>query len=135
MLATIRAGHKMMAEMDVCLTEMKDGRTEIKTGQETTEACLECKERTSEEIEYEEVHEEVPKEDEAVETDRAPNRNLGAEHRQKPKERTQGKDGSRRNLAVARRWTTCRVAVARRKGHIVRKNQTRDKVARGTWRG
>jgi hypothetical protein len=51
MLATIRVCHEMMAEMDAWLAEMKDGRKEMKASQEMPEACLECKELPSEEIE------------------------------------------------------------------------------------
>jgi hypothetical protein len=43
-LAAIRAGHeKTIAKMDAWLAEMKDGRREMKAGQETTEVYLECK--------------------------------------------------------------------------------------------
>jgi hypothetical protein len=99
-------------------------------------ACLGKTETTDleanpEEMQCEAVHREVPKEDATVETGRTPNkrhrgRHLAAERRHKPK------DGSWRKLAATRRGTTHRAGVARHKGHIVRKNQTRDKAGQGT---
>jgi hypothetical protein len=50
-------------------------------------------------------------------------------------ERTQGNCGSRKKLAAASRKLTHSAGVAQRKGHIVRKTQTGNNVARGAPRG
>jgi hypothetical protein len=77
-----------------------------------TEACLECEEPTSVDMEYVAVH-EVPKVDAVVKPvdgrrKRRRNRNLATERRQKPEERTREYCGSRKRVAVAgRRMTRC----------------------------
>jgi hypothetical protein len=114
-------------------------REEMKAYQEATEASLDRKEPTSVETKSVAVHEEVPKEDAAVKPvgglrKRHRSRNLPAERRQKPKERTEGNCGSRRKLAATRRKITRRTGVARRKGHG-RQGNGQDKVARGTHKG
>jgi hypothetical protein len=101
---------------------------------EKTEACLESKEPTSLEIDFESEHQEAPKEDAAVKTVRAlkkrhGDRLLALERRRKPKKRTQGSGGSCKKLAAARRGMTRRAEVAPRKG------RGRDNVARGTSKG
>jgi hypothetical protein len=111
-------------------------REEMKANQKAKEACLEP---TSLEVESEVEHEEVFKEDAAVETSRAPNkrhgdRNLTEGQSGKPKERTQGKSGCRKKLATARRRMTRRAGVARCKGHC-RQGQGKDSVVRGVPKG
>jgi hypothetical protein len=78
-------------------------------------------------------HREIPTEHAAVETGSAPNNrhrgwNLAAGRRGEPKELTRGNCGSRRKL-------TRRAGEARCKGHVVRKNQTRNGAGRGISRG
>jgi hypothetical protein len=75
------------------------------TCQETTEARLECKEPTSEYMEFEAEHLEAPKKHAAVETGRAPNkrhrdRHLAEKRRQEPKERTRGNCVFRKKLVA-----------------------------------
>jgi hypothetical protein len=57
---------KMRSILDVWIVDMKDGRKETMASQETTEARLECEERTSVDMESESEHWEVPKEDAIV---------------------------------------------------------------------
>jgi hypothetical protein len=52
-------------------------------------------------------------------------RNLDARRRRKQKERTQKKDGCRKNLVAADRRTTRRAKVARRKEIVIGKNRIR----------
>jgi hypothetical protein len=98
MLAKLDAHHeKMMARMDCQLEKM--------------EACLEKMEATDleanpEEIESKADHEEVPKEEAAMETfgalkERYGDRHLAIGCRRKPKKWTQGSGGSRKKLAPA----------------------------------
>jgi hypothetical protein len=66
-------------------------------------------------------HQEVPKEETAVETigaleDRYGDRYIAVGSRRQPKKRTQGDDGSREKLVAARRRMTRRAIPARRKG-------------------
>jgi hypothetical protein len=98
--------------MDVDLTkiiaEMGAWRKETVACQEVTEACLESKEPTSEETESKLEHQEVPKEETAVETARTLKKRHGDQHlaigrRQQLKKRTQGDGGSQKKLAAARR--------------------------------
>jgi hypothetical protein len=86
------------------------------------------------------VHEEVPKEHATVKHVRRLRKqhrgeNLASERYQKLKEQTWGNCGSQKKLAAACRGMTHRAGVAQCKGHIIRKNQTGDKVARGTSKG
>jgi hypothetical protein len=61
-------------------------------------------------------------------------RNLAAGRHQKLKEKTWEKCGFQKRLTIAGRGTTRHAKVARRKGNIVQRNQTRD-VVLGTWKG
>jgi hypothetical protein len=95
-----------------------------------TEACLEGKEPTSEEIESEVEHEGVPKEEAAVQSVRAlknrhGNRNLAVGCRGQLKKWTQGNGGSRKKLAAACRGMTCCAIPAWHKA------QGQDSAARG----
>jgi hypothetical protein len=67
-------------------------------------------------------HQEIPKEEAAVESigaleDRYGDRHLAVGHRRQPKKRTQGDSGSRQKLVAARGWLTRRAIPAPRKGH------------------
>jgi hypothetical protein len=80
-------------------------------------------------MQYIEEHQEIPKGEAAgtpVEEPRKRRRvrNLVAERRQKPKERTQGYGESRRKLAAACRKVSRSAKVAWRKRNIIRKIQT-----------
>jgi hypothetical protein len=84
-------------------------------------------------------HQEIPKEEAAVmpcgelrKLRRV--RNLAAERRQKPKERTREYRGSWRRLIVAYRKMFRHATVTWRKRHIIRNNQTRTKIERATQR-
>jgi hypothetical protein len=75
-------------------------------------------------------HEEVPKEDAAITPVGEPRkrrreRNLDARRRRKQQERTQSKDGCRKNLVSAHRGTTCCAEVARRRTTLFTK-ETRE---------
>jgi hypothetical protein len=59
---------QMMAKMDAWLAEMMAWRKETMACQEVTETCLESKGPTSLKIEFKAEHEEVPKEEAAVES-------------------------------------------------------------------
>jgi hypothetical protein len=88
-----------------------------------------------EERESEAVHEEVPKEEAAVQSvvalkKRHGDRNLAVGCRRKPKKRTQGNGGSRKKFAATGRGMNRRVIPARRKGHG-HQGPGRDNVARG----
>jgi plastocyanin len=85
------------------------------------------------EIKPEAAHEEVPPEDAVVMPVGEPRnrhrdrRNLAAVRRQKKQqERTQKKDGCRKNLVAARRGTTRRAGMARCKGHNQDRRSNRD---------
>jgi hypothetical protein len=128
--------------------------------QETMEACLECKEPASVEMNPEVADKEVPLEDAVVMPVKEPrnrrrdrrnlaagrrqkeqDRNLEARRRWKQQRRTQSKNRCRRNLVAARRGTTRRAQVARhrilftmktRSFHASRKNSA--VARRGTTR-
>jgi hypothetical protein len=75
-------------------------------------------------------HQEVPKEEAAVMPvgglrKRRRNRNLAAEHHQKPKGRIQASCESQKRLTVASRKMTRHARVAWRRKNVVRKDQTR----------
>jgi hypothetical protein len=119
MMVTMKASHeRIKAPMDVSL--------------EKTETCLEKMEATDleanpEETESEVEHKEVPKDDAAVETDKALNKrhgdqNLVAGCGKKPQERTQGKGGCQKQLAAARRGMIFHAGVAGHKGHCSQGN-------------
>jgi hypothetical protein len=100
-------------------------------------ALLEGEEPTSVYMGPEVAHQEVPREDAAVMPVGGPrkrrrDRNPDARRQGKPKEETQGKDGCRKNLVPARRGTTRRAAVARRRRDFVKKVRTRNQAERGT---
>jgi hypothetical protein len=91
---------ELMARMKVSHERMEALKD---VSQEPTEACPEMikdKETKSEEIKFEAAHEEVPKEEAAVKISEAlkkrhGDRHLAVGHREKPKERTQDKSGTR----------------------------------------
>jgi hypothetical protein len=102
MMAKLDAHHeRMMAKLDA-------HHVRTMACLETTEAHLECKEPTLEEMESKAEHREVPKEHAAVETGKAPSKqhrgqNPDAGRSGKPKVLTRGDRGTRRKLAA-----TCR---------------------------
>jgi hypothetical protein len=105
-----------------------------------TKAYPEQMEANPEEIESEAEHEKFPKEQAAMKPvgglmKRHRGRNLVAERLQKPKEMTWGDCGSLKQLAAVGMRTTRRAEVAWRKGNVIRKNRTIDKVERGTLKG
>jgi hypothetical protein len=110
---------------------------------EKTEACLESKEPTTLEVESKVEHEEVPKEDAAVETGRAPNKrhadwNLATGRCGKPKEQTQGKGECQKKLAGATKMIHhAGVVWSKGQGHKGRCHQGhgRDNVAPGAQKG
>jgi hypothetical protein len=92
------------------------------------------------ETQSEAVHRTVPKDHAVVKSSgalkkRHRGRRLAVGRPGRPQERTRGNYGSRKKLVVAGRKMTPRAGVARRKVHIIRKNQTREKVARRTCKG
>jgi hypothetical protein len=105
-------------KMDAWLGEMKNDWKETTACQETTEAYLEERKCVVE-------HQEVPKEEAAVETVGA----LGP--RRQPKKWTQSDGGSWKNSAIARSPLTCCAIPASRKEHS-HQGPGRDNVARGT---
>jgi hypothetical protein len=83
-----------------------------------------------EEIEFEAEQEDIPKEQAAVKPVGGlrkwhRGRNLGAERRQKTKDRIRVNCGSRRKLAAEGMKTTRRAKVVPRKVNVVRRNRTR----------
>jgi hypothetical protein len=85
------------------------------------------------------VHEEVPKEEAAVETfgalkEKYRDRHIAVRHRGQPRKRNQGYCGSRNKLATACRRMTCHAIPVRRKeyGH---QGEGQDSVARGAPKG
>lgn len=81
-------------------------------------------------------HWQVPKQHAAVKSSEEMKQqhrgwNLAAQHRQEPKEQTWQNCESWKKLAAASRKMASHKAAARCKGHIVRKNQTRNNIARG----
>jgi hypothetical protein len=112
----------MMAKIDFWLDKM--------------EACLKKTEAT-EEIETESEHQEVPKEEAALDTigvmkERYRDRHLAVRRSGQPKKLTQGNGGSRKKLAAACRGMTRHAGVARRngRGHTgLKVEQRRRKIA------
>jgi hypothetical protein len=97
-------------------------------------------EANSEELEILAEHRKVPKENAAVKPvgglrKRHRSRHLALGCRGQPEERTRGNGGSRKKLAATDRRMARRAGVARLKGHVVRKNRTRDKGVRGARKG
>jgi hypothetical protein len=137
MLAKMNA--EMIADREERMVEMRAWRREMKAGQETTVAPLKCNEPISEDVASEAGHQKVPNGDAAGETGSGPNkrhkgRHLAAERRQKPKEKTRGNCGSRKQLTAAGRKMTRRAGVERRKGHG-RKGLNKHDVAPRTTKG
>jgi hypothetical protein len=64
----IASEQRTIAKMDAWLAEMGVWLNETSAGQEATDTCLGSMEETSLEIESEAEHEEVPKEEAAVES-------------------------------------------------------------------
>jgi hypothetical protein len=95
-----------------------------------TEACLEYEEPTSVDMEYVAVH-EVSKVDSIVKPVKGRrklhrDRNLAAERRQKPKERTREYCGSQKTVTIAARMMTRCAGVAWLKRNVVRKDWMRN---------
>jgi hypothetical protein len=90
----IKSGQAEMKSIgNAWIADMKDGRKETMACQGKTEARLECEESTSVDMEREAEYREVPKEEVAVMPvgglrKRRRNRNLAAERRLKPTEKT-----------------------------------------------
>jgi hypothetical protein len=85
------------------------------------------------------VHEEIHKEEAAVETSGTMKKqhrgqNLAAGRRRELRERTWGNGGSGKKLAASCKGMTRRAGVAQRKENIIRKNRTRDNVEQETRR-
>jgi hypothetical protein len=120
---------RMMAKLDACqakmdawLEEMKDSRKETTNCQEAMEACRETMEVNSGDLQSLAVHQEVPKEEAAVEIigamkDWLGDRHLAVGHHRQLKKRTRGDGGSRQKLAAAQGRLTRHAAPAPRKGH------------------
>jgi hypothetical protein len=92
-------------KMEAAIHVLRAWRREMMACQEMMEAHLECKEPTSEDMESEAEHWEVPKEHATVETGRAPNKwhrdwHLDKKCSQKPKERTRGSCRSQKKLTT-----------------------------------
>jgi hypothetical protein len=112
-----------------------------KACQETT-ACHEATEAGTEKTETDpgmmqskEKHQEIPRGEAAVMSVRGLRklcrvRNLAAERRQKPKERTRGYCGSRKTVTVAGRRTSRHASVAWRKRNLCRRIGTLEKCGR-----
>jgi hypothetical protein len=113
--ATDASLQKVKAEKDADQKEMKPWWVE-------TKAYLEKQEANQEEIKSVAVHEEVPKEQVAVKTVRAPKKRHGDRHiavrrRDQPKKRTQGNGGSQKKLVSACTGMTRCAIPAQRKDH------------------
>jgi chromosome segregation ATPase len=94
-------------KMEAWIAEMKDGRKEIMACQETTEACLECKEPTSQKMNFGAEHQEVPKEHAGVKNSGAmkkwqEDKHVAVGRLRKPKELTRGNYGSREEIGRRR---------------------------------
>jgi hypothetical protein len=131
MLAKLDAHHeRMMARMDSQLEKM--------------EACLEKTEAMDleanpEERESEAVHDEVPKEEAAVETfgalkEQYRDQHLVVRSRGHPNKQTQGNGGSQKKLATASRGMTCRAIPTLHKGHD-HQGLGKNNVVEGTRKG
>jgi hypothetical protein len=96
------------------------------------EASLESKESNEIEVEFVAENPEVPKQEVAVKSFAAlkkqhRDRHLAVRNREKPKERTQGKEWIPKKLAAVSRGMTRRAEMARRKGYG-RQEQGKDKL-------
>jgi RNA polymerase subunit RPABC4/transcription elongation factor Spt4 len=92
-------------KMEAAIHSLRSWRKKTMTYQEMMEACLECKELTSKDMESEAKHWEVPKEHATVETGRAPNKrrrgqNLAEKRCQVLMEQTRGNCGSQKKLVA-----------------------------------
>jgi hypothetical protein len=150
LLAEIRSGHGMMAEimakMDTetaairARTKARQDkmmeaylnacRKETVTCQETIEAHLGCKEPSPKEMESQVEHREVPMEEAAVKSSRVMKtqhrgQHLAAGRRREPKELTRGDCGSQGMLAAACRKMSRHAAVAWWKRNLSSNIQTR----------
>jgi hypothetical protein len=104
--------------------------------QEMMGACLETKEPTSVEREFESEHPEVPKEGEAVNSFGAlkmqhGDRHLAVRRGEKQEKQTQGNGGSRKKLATTCRGMTHNAIPATCKGHG-RQGQGKDNAVQET---
>jgi hypothetical protein len=114
-------------KMGALITGMKDGQKEMVACQETKEACLEWKEPSPKEMEFEV---EVPMEEAAAKTSRIIKKrhrgwHLAAGRSVKPKKLTRGDCGSQGKLAATRSKVSRHAAVAWRKRNLSRKIRTR----------
>jgi hypothetical protein len=143
MLELLKPLHQKLDAMQEEMTAShKEIMAKLDAHHEKIMACLGKTETTDleanpEEMKSEEVHREVSKEDAVMKSSEAPKkrhrgRHLAAGNHYQPEGRTRGNCGSWKKLAVAGRRMARRTRVAWRKVYVVRKNKTRDKVARGT---
>jgi hypothetical protein len=137
---------KMNAHQERLGGSINAWRKDTTACQEATEACLESKEPTSLKVESIAVHEEVPKEEAAVETFGALKKRHGDWHLaigccRQLKKWTQGSGGSWNKLATTLKQMTRHAGMAQRKirshkgltmEQRQRKNRTRHNVAQGT---
>jgi hypothetical protein len=118
MKAPLKASHKeMMAQMKVHHEEIM---AIMGADRGKTKAYPEKREAIPEEMKYVAEHQEVPKEEAAVDTIGAPedqhgDRRLAVRRLGQPKKQTHGDGGSRKKLAAARRRMTHHAVSARRK--------------------
>jgi hypothetical protein len=135
----------LLAEMKA-IHEKTDARSiELDAQHERMMACLGKMETTNLKVNPGEMmpiaeHWELPKDDAVVKSCGAMMKrhrgwNLAAGHSREPKEQTQENCGSQKKLDAAHRGKIRHAGVARHKGHIIGKNETTDKVARGTQKG
>jgi hypothetical protein len=136
--------------------EMKAHREEIKAMHEEKMAKLDAHhermvaclgktgsmdfEANPEEMQSETVHQKTPKKEAAAKSSGALKkrhrfRHIAAGRRGQPEERTRGHFGSRKKLATTGRKMTCLSGVAWRKVHIVRKDETRERISKETPKG
>jgi hypothetical protein len=117
------ANHEMMmakldAHQEMMMTASVNAwRRETTACQEATETYQENMEANPEEMKPVAEHEEVPKEEAAVETSRTPKKRRRGRHlvsgrRGNPKERTKGNGGSLKKLTAGRRGMTRSAEVA-----------------------
>jgi hypothetical protein len=103
--------NKILADDKAWREEMEASRNALR------KETMACQRKTDARLEGEVAYEEVAKEDAAMmpvgePKKRRRDRNPDARRRGKPKERTQGKNGCRKNLVAALRRTTRRAIVA-----------------------
>jgi hypothetical protein len=120
----------MRSTLDEWLTDLKDGRKETTACNEATETKLDPGLMQSIE-----EHQDIPKKEAAVIPIGGPRKrrrvcNLAAERRQKRKERTRGKSGSRTKFTACRNVSR-RAKVAWRKRNLFRNVRTLEKCGQG----